>query len=144
MKRLHISSVIVIGAVATLFSVRAPAAPTDTSSAAPSKEFACGAKDKPCPLQAWMKANMGPSVTEEPPPWTILETNLQAVADLAKPGSPLAAKYPDWNSIALKGKAGAKAHKLDGDEGVKASCKKCHDLYKKKFKDEDRDGPAPK
>jgi hypothetical protein len=135
MKRFHISSVIVIGAVATLISSGAPAAPSDFSSAAPSKEFACGAKDKPCPLQAWMKANMGPSVTEDPPPWDTLVKNLKTIA-----GKSPGAGYPNWSKNANDGAAAAGKKDL---AGVKAACKACHDDYKKKFKDENRDMSFP-
>ena len=135
MKRLHISSVIVIGAVATLFAASAPAAPSDTPPAAPSKEFACGAKEKPCPLQGWMKENMGPSVTEEPPPWDALAKNLKVIA-----GKSPGAAFPNWAKNANDGAAAAGKKDL---AGVKASCKTCHDAYKKKFKEESRDMPFP-
>ena len=136
MKRLHISSVIVIGAVATLFSVVAPAAPSpDSEPSAPSKEFACGAKDKPCPLQAWMKANMGPSATEDPMPFDALVTNFGKIAGKSPGGS-----YPEWAAIANKGVAAAKGKNA---KGVKDACKECHDKYKKMFKDENRDMAFP-
>ncbi len=136
MKRLHISSVIVIGAVATLFSAVAPAAPTpDIEPSAPSKEFACGSKEKPCPLQAWMKANMGTSVTEDPMPFDALAKNFKTIA-AKSPG----AGFDTWSKIANDGAAAAAAK--DGTK-VKAQCKVCHDLYKKKFKDETRDMTFP-
>jgi hypothetical protein len=136
MKRLHISSVIVIGAVATLFSVVAPAAPNpDSEPSAPSKEFACGAKDKPCPLQAWMKANMGPSATEDPMPFDALAKNFKTIAGKT-PGT----TYGDWAKIANDGAAAAGAKNA---KGVKDACKACHDKYKKMFKDENRDMAFP-
>ena len=137
MKRLHISSVIVIGALATLFSVVAPAAPNpDSEPSAPSKEFACGPKDKPkCPLQAWMGANMGPSSTEDPMPFDALVKNFKTIAGKV-PGT----TYTDWAKDANDGATAAAAHKADG---VKAACKACHDSYKKKFKDENRDMAFP-
>src|SRR6266851_10007239 len=132
MKRLHISSVIVIGAVATLFSVVAPAAPNpDSEPSAPSKEFACGAKDKPCPLQAWMKANMGPSSTEDPMPFDALAKNFKTIAGKSPGG-----EFPNWSKVANDGAAAA--GKKDAG-GVKGACKACHDQYKKKFKEEARD-----
>jgi hypothetical protein len=137
MKRLHISSVIVIGAVATLLvSVGAPAAPSpDSEPSAPSKEFACGAKDKPCPLQAWMKANMGPSATEDPMPFDALAKNFKTIA-----GKSPGAAFGDWSKIANDGAAAAAAK----DAGkVKGACKTCHDKYKKMFKDENRDMAFP-
>jgi hypothetical protein len=50
------------------------------------------------------------------------------------------AGYPNWASIA---NAGAKAAGSNDLAGVKGACKSCHDQYKKKFKDENRDMPFP-
>src|SRR5882762_5137209 len=105
MKRLHISSLIVIGmgAVATFVSSGAPAASSaDDVHSAPSKEFACGPKDKPkCPLQAWMTANMGASSTEKPD-FTALAASFRILAKKS-PG----AAFPEWSAIATKGAADA-------------------------------------
>jgi hypothetical protein len=138
MKRLHISSLIVIGigAVATFISSGAPAASSaDDVHSAPSKEFACGAKEKPCPLQAWMKANMGPSSTEDPMPFDALAKNFKTIA-AKSPG----ADFGNWSKLANDGAAAA--GKKDAP-GVKAACKACHDQYKKKFKEEARDIAFP-
>ncbi|MDI1449450.1 hypothetical protein [Polyangium sp. 6x1] len=43
-----------------------------------------------------------------------------------------------WGAISNEGVAKAKAGDLDG---AKASCKKCHDLYKEKYKQTMRDRP---
>jgi hypothetical protein len=136
MKRLHISSLIVIGigAVAAFISSGAPAAssPDDVPSA-PSKEFACGPKDKPkCPLQAWMTANMGPS---DQPDFTTLAANFRIIAKKS-PG----ADFPEWSSIATTAAKAADAKNL---ADVKSGCKNCHDKYKKKFKEEVRDIAFP-
>ncbi|SRR5258708_7734569 len=138
MKRLHISSLIVIGmgAVATFLSSGAPAAssPDDVPSA-PSKEFACGAKDKPkCPLQAWMTNNMGSSATDQPV-FTDLAANFRIIAKKS-PG----ADFPDWSAIASKGATDADKKDI---VAVKSDCKSCHDKYKKKFKEEARDIAFP-
>jgi len=136
MKRLHISSLIVIGAVTTLLSSGAPAAPSpDAVPSAPSKEFACS-KDKTCPLLVWMKANMGPTATEDPPPWDTLAKNFKIIAGKG----PSASDYPNWSKFASDGAAAAGKKDL---AGVKGACKNCHDTYKKKFKEETRDHPFP-
>jgi hypothetical protein len=133
MKRLHISSLIVIGAVATLFASVAPAAPVDEAPSAPSKEFACS-KDKSCPMQKWMKANMGAALASED--FAALSTALGVVMEKAPKG------YPKWVSIAKKGKDAADAKNL---VGVKGACDECHktEKYKDKYKDEMRDQPWP-
>ena len=135
MKRLHISSLIVIGAVATLFASRAPAAPVPDASEAPSKEFACS-KDKSCPMQKWMKANLGSALASED--FDGLAKGLETVAKNAPAG------YPKWKEIADQGAAAAKAKNL---ADVKKSCDGCHkepNKYRDKYKDEARDTPWPK
>ena len=131
MKRSYISSLIVIGAVSTFtfFSTRAPAAqPSDTARSAPSKDFACGSKENPCPMQKWMKANMGPAAANGDV--EALAKALDYVASHAPPG------LDKWTAIATEGAAAAKKKDLDA---AKKSCKTCHDLYKVKYKEEMRD-----
>ena len=138
MKRLHISSLIVIGigAVATFISSGAPAASSaDDVHSAPSKEFACGAATNKCPLQAWMSTNMGQSSTQEPVPFGALATNFKIIAKKS-PG----AAFPEWSAIATKGATDADKKDI---VAVKADCKSCHDKYKKKFKEEARDIAFP-
>jgi hypothetical protein len=89
---------------------------------------ACGTKDNPCPLQKWMRANMGPAAAAEDAP------------ALAKALDKAATMSPDaswtWGKIATDGAAAAKK----GDvAGAKASCKSCHDAYKDKYKNKFRD-----
>jgi hypothetical protein len=133
MKRLHISSVIVIGAAATLFSVVAPASPApEAAPSAPSKEFACS-KDKSCPMQKWMKANLGAALASED--FDGLAKGLEYVAGHAPAG------YPEWKKIATQG---AEAAKKKDMAGVKKSCDGCHKeplKYRDKYKDENRDAP---
>src|SRR5436190_21652748 len=102
MKRLYISSLIVIGAVTTLFSSRAPAAqPSDAAPSAPSKEFACS-KDKSCATFKWMKANMAPAAANGDAP--ALAIALKYVSEHA-PSEPGIEK---WKTIASEGEAAAK------------------------------------
>jgi len=130
MTRIHISSLIVIGAVITFLSSRAPAAqPSDITPDAPSKDYACGDKGKPpCPMQAWMKANMAPAAANGDT--DALAKNLDYVAGHAPAG------FTDWSKIAKEGAAAAKKKDIDG---AKKSCKTCHDMYKAKYKEEMRD-----
>ncbi|HKQ70870.1 MAG TPA: hypothetical protein VJT73_16100 [Polyangiaceae bacterium] len=127
MTRLQISSLAVIGAITTFLSARAPAAqPSDVAPASPAKEFACGAKENPCPMQKWMKDNMA---------------NASDGPSLNKALTTVAGKNPDpsfteWSKIA---KGGADLAAKGDVDGAKKSCKSCHDLYKKKYKDEMRD-----
>src|SRR5262245_37454355 len=133
MKRLHISSVIVIGAVATLISSLAPAAPSsDPAPSAPSKEFACS-KDKSCPMQKWMKANLGAALASED--FDGLAKGLDFVASHAPAG------FPEWKKISSQGADAARKKDM---AGVKKSCDACHKdplKYRDKYKDEMRDSP---
>ncbi|HRI66703.1 MAG TPA: hypothetical protein PK156_20800 [Polyangium sp.] len=95
------------------------------------KTFDCGAKgQKPCPMQGWMKGVMGP------------HTSAGDAEKMAKDLEYIAAKPPPgmggWSGIAKEGAAKAKAGDIDG---AKASCKKCHDQYKDKYKSTMRDRP---
>src|SRR5690348_1098204 len=92
---------------------------------------ACGTKENPCPLQKWMRANMGTAAAAED------------TAALAKALDKAATFSPDaswtWNKIAADGAAAAKKGDL---AGAKASCKSCHDAYKDKYKTQFRAKPV--
>lgn len=134
MRQLYVSSAIAIGALSTfLFASRAPAA--SPSEVAPQnlagKTYACGEKDKPpCPMQAWMKANMAPAAANGDS--AALAKAFEYVASHAPAG------FSDWSKIAKAGAEAAKANKIDD---AKKSCKTCHDQYKNKYKEEMRDKP---
>jgi hypothetical protein len=114
----------------------AAAAPATSVAAAPTeaagpKTFDCGAKgQKACPMQGWMKGVIGP------------HTSAGDTEKMAKDLDYIAAKPPpgmgSWSAISKEGAAKAKAGDVDG---AKASCKKCHDLYKEKYKTTMRDRP---
>lgn len=114
----------------------AAAAPATSAAAAPAeaagpKTFDCGAKgQKACPMQGWMKGVIGP------------HTSAGDAEKIAKDLDYIAAKPPpgmgNWSAIAKEGAAKAKAGDVDG---AKASCKKCHDQYKEKYKTTMRDRP---
>jgi hypothetical protein len=61
---------------------------------------------------------------------------LAASLDKVVPFAP--AHYTNWASIARDGANAARAQSLDG---VKASCRGCHNQYKEKYKKEMRDRP---
>jgi hypothetical protein len=117
-------------------SADASSAATATASAAGSatagaKKFDCGEKgQKLCPMQGWMKGVMTRAVSDGDP--TKLAAALNTVA--SKP----VAGFGEWTAIAAAGAAKAKAGDTDG---AKESCKKCHALYQKKYKDTMRDQP---
>lgn len=95
------------------------------------KTFDCGAKgQKPCPMQKWMKTVMaGASSSGD---GARLAEALTYVARHAPPG------YTTWSALATDG---AKKARADDIDGAKASCKQCHEQYKKKYKSTLRDQP---
>jgi len=121
-------------AEATAAPSAAPAAAeapgASASAALPAKPFACGAKDKPCPMQGWMKRVMAEASSTGDA--KALASALTYVASHAPPG------FATWAAISKEGAEKAKA----GDvPGAKASCKKCHDAYKAAYKATMRDRP---
>lgn len=92
-----------------------------------SAEDACGSKENPCPLQKWMRANMGPAMASKDLP--ALAKALEKSASLSPDAS------WEWASMA---KAGAEAAKKGDFAGAKASCKTCHDKYKDAYKEKFR------
>jgi hypothetical protein len=101
-------------------------------SPSPPAPAACGTADAPCPLQKWMRANMGAA---------------QAAGDMAALGKALdhaATLSPDatwttWVQFAKQGSAAAAANDMNG---AKAACKSCHDAYKDKYKAQFRTRPV--
>lgn len=83
----------------------------------------CGSKENPCPLQKWMRANLGTPLAAGDT--AALATNLKKVAA----SSPEASWT--WSKIASDGAAAAAKGDLGG---AKASCKSCHDAYKDQYK----------
>jgi hypothetical protein len=117
-----------------LFSTRAPAASGEPSAAdvrEEKKTYTCGGKGQPaCPMQAWMKATITPAVASGD--WAAVAKGIDYIAAHGP------SEFSEWAAISKKGAAAARA----GDvEGVKASCKACHDLYKAKYRAEMRDRP---
>ncbi len=124
--------------MAVLMGVVLGAAAIAASPTPASADGACGSKENPCPLQKWMRANMGAALAAND------------TAGLAKALETIAAASPDpgWNADATNGwsalaKAGAAAAKKGDIPGAKASCKGCHNGFKDKYKAQYRNRPAP-
>jgi hypothetical protein len=105
---------------------------TATTTASAAKGAAkCGDKPMPpCPLYAWMKANTSAAMSAQD--FDALATALDKVVTFAPAG------YGNWASIARDGASAARSQNVDG---VKASCRSCHNQYKDKYKKEMRDRP---
>lgn len=109
--------------------------------AAPREAFAddvCGTKEKPCPLQQWMRANMTPALAAGDGP------ALAAALDKAATLSPDASwngtdATKSWDAIAKAGAAAARANDL---RGAKAACQSCHEAFKEPYKSKFRTKPV--
>lgn len=97
-------------------------APSVASADAPAE---CGSKDNPCPLQKWMRANLGTALAANDS--AALAANLNKVAN-ASPDATW-----NWKKIASDGAAAAGRGDI---AGAKAACKSCHDAYKDQYKHE--------
>jgi hypothetical protein len=71
-----------------------------------------------------MKANTGGAMQSKD--FAKIATALQNTAALAPPG------YPNWVSISQDGVKAAQAQNMDG---VKASCRSCHNQYQQRYRD---------
>ena len=91
----------------------------------------CGTSDNPCPLQKWMRANMGAALAAADT--DALAKALDHVAGLSPDPS-----WATWSQFAKQGSTAAAAKDMNG---VKASCKSCHDAYKDKYKAQYRAKP---
>lgn len=106
------------------------AAPAPTLAAEGAREFACGAKGQdPCPMQKWMKAEVGRASADEDLPKLAAGLAVIAAKD---PG------FPEWKAIAEEGRARALAGDL---VGARRSCRDCHDRYKRIYVATMRDRP---
>ena len=102
--------------------------PAASASSGPSGAGVCGKKPLPdCPLQGWMKANTSAAMATQD--FAKLATALDATAGLGPPG------YGNWASIS---RDGAKAARDQNIDGVKASCRGCHNQYQTRYRTEMR------
>jgi hypothetical protein len=115
-------------------STSAAAAPSDSAATpAPSgsSKFACGSKEDPCPMQKWMKENVGKAMKAGDK--EKVAAGLKFISEHAPPG------FDEWKAIA---EDGAKKAATNLDEAG-ANCKKCHTTYQEKWRAETRDKPWP-
>jgi len=116
-------------------SASASASPVPSTSSSAKPAATCGDKPLPaCPLAAWMKSNTSPAMTAQD--FGALATALEKIVTLAPTGA--APPYTNWVSISRDGADAARAQSLDG---VKASCRGCHNQYKDRYRKEMRDRP---
>jgi hypothetical protein len=92
--------------------------------AAQADDAQCGGSKNPCPLEKWMRGNMGTPLSGDD--LATVGKSMDFIAGKAPDGS-----YANWASIA---KAGSDAAKAGDTAKVKASCKSCHDQYKAKYR----------
>lgn len=84
----------------------------------------CGVKGMPdCPLQAWMKATLQSYVRSQK--YDRIATSFERLSKVAPIG------YEEWSKISAQG---VKAAQQKNKAGVMASCKICHDTYRKEFR----------
>jgi len=81
-----------------------------------------------------MKSNTSPAMTAQD--FGALATALEKIVTFAPTGS--TPPYTNWVSISRDGADAARAQTLDG---VKASCRGCHNQYKDRYRKEMRDRP---
>jgi hypothetical protein len=93
---------------------------------------ACGTSDNPCPLQKWMRANMGAPLASGD------LGALGAAFDHAATLSP----DPSWAGWGQAASAGSTAAKNKDTAGVKAACDSCHKAFKDKYKAQFRPRPV--
>lgn len=82
-------------------------------------------------MQGWMRGVMGRAMQGGDK--DKIAQALSTIAAKVPPGD-----YGQWAGIASGGAAKAAAGNIDG---AKESCKQCHALYQKKYKDNQRDQP---
>jgi len=112
--------------------------PSGTATKPPDGGKPCGAFGMPdCPLQGWMRQNMNPPMKAKD--WQGMADALERAAKLAPPDYKKNG-YDNWVSIAEDGAGAARAAEY---EAVKASCRGCHEQYKKKYRTEMRLRPLP-
>src|SRR5258708_4103677 len=115
------------------------AAAVAAAPSASAEDATCGSKENPCPLQKWMRQNMGASNAAGD--MTALASDFDKVAKISPD--------PAWNGSDAKGswdaiaRAGRAAAKGSDAAAVKAACKACHDAFKDKYKRQFRTKAVP-
>jgi len=91
------------------------------------QDASCGSASNPCPLQKWMKDNLGSKLQDGK--LDDVATGLDKVAAMTPDPS-----WTDWAKFAKDGAAAARKGGDDGTHGAKLACKSCHDKYKNDYK----------
>ena len=91
----------------------------------------CGARDNPCPLQKWMRANMAPALAGKDGP--ALAKALERTATFSP--------NPAWEWAAIS-KTAAEAAKKGDIDTARQSCQGCHSKFKAPYKEKFRVRPA--
>lgn len=95
----------------------------------------CGSPGSPpCPLQAWMRGNVGRPLATN---------NMKALADGLERTATLSpdATWTSWKTFATQGAAAARKGDITG---ARASCKSCHDAWREAYKAKYRTRPVPR
>jgi len=125
-----------LGALGLGFAVMSPAlaSPLDAVPLDGNAGVECGGKGQPdCPLQGWMKKEIAKPKAAA--------NNEALAANLSKiPAFAPKSWADDWKKIS---DAGAKAAQSGDKEGINASCKSCHDKYRKEYQEKYRKDPLP-
>lgn len=88
------------------------------------EEGSCGVKGLPdCPLQSWMKATLQSYARSQK--YDRIATSFERLSKVAPIG------FEEWSKISVQG---VKAAQKKNKAGVMASCKSCHDMYRKEFR----------
>jgi hypothetical protein len=118
-------------ALAALLAATACASKTERAPGETAAPLQCGEDDQPdCPLQELMNARLTPELRSAR--LEQLAESLTLVAASAPAG------YERWTPLA---RAGASAAARGDADAAKASCGKCHDLYRKRYRIEFRSRP---
>ncbi|MDC0723180.1 hypothetical protein [Nannocystis bainbridge] len=94
----------------------------------------CNGTTKPCPLQQWMRDNLGTPMASGD--FVAVAKGVEKIQTFGGPA------MKDWTKFAKKTVDDLKANKSDD---VKADCKTCHDAYKVAYKNNTalRNRPIP-
>jgi hypothetical protein len=130
---LSLAAALVTSVVAAL-ALAGPNPSLEEERAAPALE-ACGTPGAmPCPLQAWMRANVASPLASNK--MSSLADGLDRAARLSPD-----AGWGSWSTFATQG---AEAARRGDVAGARASCKGCHDAWRDAYKAKHRNRPVPR
>jgi len=95
---------------------------------------ACGEPGQPpCPLQGWMRSNLGAQLARRD--FDGLAAGFERLA-AAPPGD----EYASWSELARQGADAARSKEL---ARVRSACRACHEEHRAKYRKDKRRAPAP-